>query len=78
MSNKNPFLSRSKMVNGHPQIRHLDPLWEDYMKRKQHRRSFEVTKTRRVTKQLQLVYTNIVGPVEVKSSWRSQVSHHLH
>lgn len=50
-----------------PQIRHANKLFEDSMKRKQHRTRFEVGKSRRAIKQLQLMHTHIVGPLEVTS-----------
>lgn len=62
------LLSRSKMVNGLPLIKLHNQLCKGCMKGKQNRRSFEVGKTRRATKQLQLVHTDILGPIEVKIS----------
>lgn len=61
------LLSKTNMVNGLPSINHPDQLCEACVKGKQHRQKFEVGKSRRARRPLEIVHTDISGPYDIES-----------
>ncbi|KAL4380017.1 hypothetical protein GQ457_02G014900 [Hibiscus cannabinus] len=61
------LLSKAKMVNGLPEINPPNQLCEACIKGKQHRQSFEVGKSWRARRPLEIVHTDIAGPFDIPS-----------
>ncbi|KAL4377055.1 hypothetical protein GQ457_02G041490 [Hibiscus cannabinus] len=61
------LLSKEKMVNGLPEINPPNQLCEACIKGKQHRQSFEVGKSWRTRKPLEIVHIDIAGPFDIPS-----------
>ncbi|GMJ05590.1 hypothetical protein HRI_004228200 [Hibiscus trionum] len=61
------LLSKAKMVNGLPEIKPPNQLCEACIKGKQHRQSFEVGKSWRARRPLEIVHTDIAGPFDIPS-----------
>ncbi|KAL4284866.1 hypothetical protein GQ457_16G010810 [Hibiscus cannabinus] len=61
------LLSKAKMVNGLPEINPPNQLCESCIKGKQHRQRFEVGKSWRARRPLEIVHTDIVGPFDIPS-----------
>ncbi|KAL4362751.1 hypothetical protein GQ457_04G006200 [Hibiscus cannabinus] len=61
------LLSKAKMVNGLPEINSPNQLCEACIKGKQHRQSFEVGKSWRARRPLEIVHTDIAGPFDIPS-----------
>ncbi|KAK4258396.1 hypothetical protein QN277_007851 [Acacia crassicarpa] len=61
------LLSKAKMVTGLPTINPPDQLCEACMRGKQHRIKFEVGKSWRAKRPLQLVHSDIAGPLDIPS-----------
>ncbi|KAL4278554.1 hypothetical protein GQ457_03G001430 [Hibiscus cannabinus] len=61
------LLSKVKMVNGLPEINPPNQLCEACIKGKQHRQSFEVGKSWRARRPLEIVHTDIAGPFDIPS-----------
>ncbi|KAL4378842.1 hypothetical protein GQ457_02G039300 [Hibiscus cannabinus] len=61
------LLSKAKMVDGLPDINPPNQLCEACIKGKQHRQSFEVGKSWRARRPLEIVHTDIAGPFDIPS-----------
>ena len=61
------LLSTTNMVNGLPEINPPDQPCEACIKGKQHMQKFEVGKSRRARRQLEIVHTDIAGPYDIES-----------
>ncbi|KAL4353370.1 hypothetical protein GQ457_06G022260 [Hibiscus cannabinus] len=61
------LLSKAKMVNGLPEINPPNQLCEACIKGKQHRQRFEVGKSWRARRPLEIVHTDIAGPFDISS-----------
>ncbi|XP_074328419.1 uncharacterized protein LOC141666328 [Apium graveolens] len=61
------LLSKTKMVDGFPEINEPENLCEACVKGKQHRQSFPVGKSWRAKRPLEIVHTDIVGPFDIPS-----------
>ncbi|KAL4278845.1 hypothetical protein GQ457_03G040090 [Hibiscus cannabinus] len=61
------LLSKAKMVNGLPEINLPIQLCEACIKGKQHRQRFEVGKSWRARRPLEIVHTDIAGPFDIPS-----------
>ncbi|PHT36714.1 hypothetical protein CQW23_24414 [Capsicum baccatum] len=61
------LLAKENMVNGLPKINPPDHLCEACIKGKQHRQSFEVGKSRRARKPLEIVHSDLAGPFDIPS-----------
>ncbi|KAL4384578.1 hypothetical protein GQ457_15G010370 [Hibiscus cannabinus] len=61
------LLSKAKMVNRLPEINPPNQLCEACIKGKQHRQSFEVRKSWRARRPLEIVHTDIDGPFDIPS-----------
>lgn len=61
------LLSKTKMVDGLPEIKEPDNLCEACVKGKQHRQSFPVGKSWRARRPLEIVHTDIAGPFDIPS-----------
>ncbi|XP_040948754.1 putative disease resistance protein At3g14460 [Gossypium hirsutum] len=61
------LLSKTNMVNGLPSINHPDQLCEACVKGKQHRQKFEVGKSRRARRPLEIIHTDISSPYDIES-----------
>ncbi|KAK3000302.1 hypothetical protein RJ639_020951 [Escallonia herrerae] len=61
------LLSRTKMVNGLPDINEPDKLCEACVKGKQHGQCFEVGKSWRARRPLKIVHSDIAGPSDIPS-----------
>ncbi|KAL4369158.1 hypothetical protein GQ457_05G011330 [Hibiscus cannabinus] len=61
------LLSKAKMVNGLPEINPPNQLCEACIKGKQHRQRFEVGKSWRARRPLEIVHTDIAGPFDIPS-----------
>ncbi|KAL4388782.1 hypothetical protein GQ457_09G029540 [Hibiscus cannabinus] len=61
------LLSKAKMVNGLPEINPPIQLCEACIKGKQHRQRFEVGKSWRARRPLEIVHTDIAGPFDIPS-----------
>ncbi|KAL4298280.1 hypothetical protein GQ457_12G029150 [Hibiscus cannabinus] len=61
------LLSKAKMVNGLPYINPPNQLCEACIKGKQHRQSFEVGKSWRARRPLEIIHTDIAGPFDIPS-----------
>ena len=61
------LLSKTKMVDGLPEISVPENLCEACVKGKQHRQSFPVGKSWRARRPLEIVHTDIAGPFDIAS-----------
>ena len=61
------LLSKKKMVNGLPCINHPDQLCEGCLLGKQFRKSFPQESHSRAPKQLELIHTDVCGPIKPSS-----------
>ncbi|WOG95118.1 hypothetical protein DCAR_0314420 [Daucus carota subsp. sativus] len=61
------LLSKTKMVDGLPEINESENLCEACVKGKQHRQSFPVGKSWRARRPLEIVHTDIAGPFDISS-----------
>lgn len=61
------LLSKTKMVDGLPEINEPNQLCEACVKGKQHRQSFPVGKSWRTKRPLEIVHTDIAGPFDIAS-----------
>ncbi|XP_074353008.1 uncharacterized protein LOC141692171 [Apium graveolens] len=61
------LLSKTKMVDGLPEINEPENLCEACVKGKQHRQSFPVGKSWRARRPLDIVHTDIAGPFDISS-----------
>lgn len=61
------LLLKAKMVNGRSKIRYHNQLWEGCVGGTQHRKSYQVEKSRRAIKQLQLIGKDIINLIKVTS-----------
>ncbi|KAL4351569.1 hypothetical protein GQ457_06G018370 [Hibiscus cannabinus] len=61
------LLSKAKMVNGLPEINPPNQLCEACIKGKQHGQRFEVGKSWRARRPLEIVHTDIAGPFDIPS-----------
>ena len=68
------LLTKMKMVRGLPSIEHPNQLCEGCLLGKQSRKSFPKEASRRATKPLQLVHTDVCGPIKPSSFGKSNYS----
>ena len=65
------MLAKTMMVRGLPSIKHPNQLCEGCLIGKQSRKSFPKEASTRVTKPLQLVHTDVCGPIKPSSLGKS-------
>ena len=65
------FLSKKEIVRGLPSISHLNQVWEGCLLGKQFKKSFPKESSSRAQNPLELIYTDVCGPIKLSSLGKS-------